>query len=81
MHRELLKSVQHTILEGKIEETEVEAATWITSGNLRQHRVVDSLLKTFFEAERNMARGRVTRPGTTQHLCEDTLGELLTTLA
>ena len=47
MHRELLKSVQHTILEGKIEETEVEAATWIASGNLRQRRV-ESFLRLGF---------------------------------
>ena len=64
VHRDLLKSVQDKIVQGKIDETEVELASWIASGKLRERKVVDALIKTFYEAQRNIACGRVTRPQT-----------------
>ena len=81
VQRDLLRSVRNKVMDGRVEDTEVELASWIASGKLREHKVVDALIKTFYEAQRNMARGRLVCPGTTTHLSDEVLGELMTTLA
>ena len=60
---QMLKRVSDKVQAGEISELDVELGAWIAAGKLKEHRVVDALMKTFYDAQRRRERGHLTRPG------------------
>ncbi|CAE7385001.1 unnamed protein product, partial [Symbiodinium sp. KB8] len=80
LHLQMLRSVSDKVQAGHVSELDVELGAWIAAGKLKEHRVVDALMKTFYDAQRRIERGHLARPGSRRHWDETTTSELMDTL-